>query len=99
VYSKSTFVTTDAFGTKRWINKRGEIHRIDGPAVIFKDGYKEWRINGNLHREDGPAVVFPDGNKQWWINRIRYETKDSYFEHLSDKSKEKCLFSEDFLNG
>lgn len=39
----------------------GEIHRIDGPAIIhFFKGvktYEEWRIRGVCHRENGPAIT------------------------------------------
>ena len=46
----------------------GRLHRIDGPAVIFADGYQEWWQNGCIHRLDGPAVSTPHGDQQWWIN-------------------------------
>ena len=37
-------------------NEQGRFHRLDGPSREFKDGYKEWYINGIRHREDGPAI-------------------------------------------
>jgi hypothetical protein len=58
-----------------------------------------WYVNGERHREDGPATIYENGDKEWWINHIIYETKESYFDALSDEAKAKCLFSEDFLNG
>jgi len=96
--SEST-LTIDVFGTKTWVNKNGEPHRLDGPAVEFTDGGKEWCINGLLHREDGPAFIYPIGIKWWYLNGASYETKEDYFNALSDEAKAKCLFSEDFLNG
>ena len=63
---------TDRYGTIRWYNEDGELHREDGPAVEDADGGKEWYINGNRHREDGPAVDWPDGTKSWWINGERH---------------------------
>jgi hypothetical protein len=115
-------MTIDKIGTKRWRNKRGKLHRLDGPAVEFAngdeewhkngllhrldgpayitaDGHKEWFFEGLLHREDGPAVIYSDGTKKWWLKNVLYKTKESYFDALSDEAKEKCLFSEDFLNG
>ena len=77
----------------------GEKHRLDGPAVECANGDKYWYQNGKLHREDGPAIIYPNGEKAWAINNIEYKTKDSYFNALSEESKVKCLFSEDFLNG
>jgi len=35
--------------------KCGKIHREDGPAITWRDGSYEYRIDGLLHREDGPA--------------------------------------------
>jgi len=29
-----------------WVNKQGQRHRSDGPAVIHNDGSKEWWVNG-----------------------------------------------------
>lgn len=31
--------------TKKWY-KNGKLHRDDGPAVEYSDGYKEWFLNG-----------------------------------------------------
>lgn len=35
-----------SFGTKEYYNDEGDLHRDDGPAVIYPDGRLEWRING-----------------------------------------------------
>jgi hypothetical protein len=54
-------------GTEHWyIN--GELHREDGPAVIFPDGRGFWYLNGKLHREDGPAITFSTGTEYWFLN-------------------------------
>jgi hypothetical protein len=59
-------------GTKRWY-LNDVLHREDGPAVEYSDGYKKsWYINGLLHREDGPAVEYSDGTKYWYINGERH---------------------------
>jgi hypothetical protein len=44
------------------------LHREDGPAVEWADGYKAWWVNNQLHREDGPACEYADGSKYWYIN-------------------------------
>jgi hypothetical protein len=87
-----------ASGAKYWYQK-GKFHRLDGPAVILSSGHKEWHIRGNRHREDGPAVINSDGSNQWWLNNVFYETKEDWFDALSDEAKMKCIFSEGFLNG
>jgi hypothetical protein len=89
----------DVYGTKWWKNKDGKFHRLDGPAIEFTDGYKNWYVNGILHREDGPAVIDHIGENEWYLRGVRYKSKETFFEHLSEEAKSKCLFSEDFLNG
>ena len=44
------------------------LHRIDGPAAEYKNGYKEWYFEDKFHRVDGPAIEFVSGEKQWWLN-------------------------------
>ena len=61
-------IRIDILGNHRYINEQGQIHREDGPAVIYTDGTKFWYINNKLHREDGPAYEGPDGSKEWYIN-------------------------------
>jgi hypothetical protein len=54
-------------GTQSWW-KDDELHREDGPAVIWPNGTQFWYINGKYHREDGPAIIRPDGTQYWYIN-------------------------------
>ena len=37
----------DAFDTKRWYNEAGKLHRIQGPAVEYANGDKEWWLEGH----------------------------------------------------
>ena len=46
------------------------LHRLDGPAVEWSDGTKEWYVNGKCHRLDGPAIERADGKKSWYINDV-----------------------------
>ena len=48
-----------------YLNEKGQLHRLDGPAREFNSGTKQWWINGLLHREDGPAVEYINGTKSW----------------------------------
>jgi len=52
-----------------------KLHKLDGPAIVCKDGDKEWWVNGNLHRIDGPAIEFNDGDKDWYINGKKLNIK------------------------
>jgi hypothetical protein len=65
------------FGTKRWFNDKGELHRIDGPAIIFDNGDKAWFFHGKLHRTDGPTIENNNGNNFWYLNDIQIHCKDN----------------------
>jgi hypothetical protein len=54
-----------------WYNEKGQLHRLNGPAVECKNGYKYWHQNGQFHRTDGPAVEGLNGYKEYWINGNR----------------------------
>ena len=50
-------------------NPAGQLHRVDGPAIEYVNGYKSvWWLNGELHREDGPAIEYAGGDKLWFLN-------------------------------
>ena len=58
----------DRIGNQRWYNSIGELHRTDGPAVLYTDGEQVWYFNGRLHRTDGPAYIGSDGTQELYIN-------------------------------
>ena len=51
-----------------WRNENGRLHRLDGPAIEYAGGTKDWYQNDQLHRLDGPAVEWANGNTEWWQN-------------------------------
>ena len=61
-------VETDEDGTVIYRNTEGDLHNPDGPAVIWANGYKEYRINGERHNPNGPAIVCANGDKFYYIN-------------------------------
>jgi hypothetical protein len=63
-----SFMQISQFGDKFWRNKKGDLHRLDGPAAEFTYGREEWWKNGKLHRLDGPAVEEKSGYKEWFRN-------------------------------
>ena len=64
-------------GTRRYYNALGQLHRVDGPAVVWYDGgTKEWWQNGQRHRIDGPAIVHANGAQEWWINGKSYTQQE-----------------------
>ena len=38
----------DELGTIRYLNSEGQLHRVHGPAVIYKDGRKRWFQMGEI---------------------------------------------------
>lgn len=44
----------------------GVRHRVDGPALLARDGTESWWMNGVLHRDGLPAVARVDGSREWW---------------------------------
>ena len=60
------YTTTGVFEAEKY-NSSWILHREDGPAIEYANGYKEWWIDDKRHREDGPAVE-NQYLKQWWVN-------------------------------
>ena len=54
---------------EEWCNfDNSKLHCSDNPACKYKNGRKEWWINGKPHREDGPAIENVNGSKGWWVD-------------------------------
>ena len=56
----------DQYGVVRYRNSDGQLHRVDGPAIEWEDGSREWWLHGRLHRVDGPAYEGADGSRSWY---------------------------------
>ena len=65
-------IEVDRHGTRRYYNSAGQLHRDDGPAVVWRDGDKEWYQNGLRHRDVDPAVVWYNGDEEWYQNGLRH---------------------------
>jgi len=61
----------DEHGDSTWY-QNGELHRTDGPAVIWADGSQFWYQNDKIHRTDGPATKYADGSEYWYQNGKRH---------------------------
>jgi len=70
-------LTIDENGNRKWRNSKDKLHRLDGPAIEYRDGYKSWYKNGELHRLDGPAIEYANGYKVWYIDGVKY-TEEEY---------------------
>ena len=58
------------WGTE-WFDESGQPHRLDGPAVEWADGTREWWVEGRRHRLDGPAVEWADGTTEFWRDDVK----------------------------
>ena len=58
----------DSSGAVYYYNAIGQLHRLNGPAIEWSDGRREWYQNGVLHRLDGSAYVGADGSCEWHID-------------------------------
>jgi hypothetical protein len=84
--------TLENGGQEWYVNS--QLHRLDGPAIIYPDGRQEWWVNSQLHRLDGPAIIYPDGRQEWWVNGHNITTK---VEEWLDKTKINHPFNKDDL--
>lgn len=65
--------------------KDGLFHRHDGPAIIWQNGAKSWRVFGKHHREDGAAIQCKNGYEEYCYNDIWYseiQSDDEWFEKV-----------------
>ena len=66
-----------------WYNKAYKLHRLDGPAVEWSNGTKEWWQNDQLHRLDGPTVEDSDGTKSWYQKGKRHRLDGPAIEYAN----------------
>jgi hypothetical protein len=81
--SNNTICKISDSDTKCWVLvDRNILHRLDGPAVIYTNGDKEWFFMGMRHRIGGPAIEYIDGYKEWWIENEGFDSRQSYYREL-----------------
>ena len=84
-----------------WYNEKGQLHRVDGPAIEWVNGDKEWHLNEKRHREDGPAVEWKDGSKYWYLNGLKcseqeFNEKMKNIKSTSEKAIRTLIVFNDF---
>jgi len=67
---ETQYIKIDSEGNKFHYSDRAMVirHKLNGPAVEWADGDKEWSVNGTLHREDGPAIMSQLNGNKWFLN-------------------------------
>jgi hypothetical protein len=87
-------LTIHIFDIKAW-RLNGELHREDGPALEYPNGYKAWFINGKRHRINGPAIDGgPAKKKIFFLNNIEY-SKEEWFKRLTPEQQYNYLWNLD----
>ena len=68
-------------------------HNPYGPAVVSKNGHKEYWIENNLHRLDGPAIIYENCLQTYWINHepLSKEEFEKHPERLKFLGKEHLI--------
>ena len=79
-------------GNIEWWEKDGELHREDGPAVVFGFGGCQYWLHGKLHRVDGPAIITAgdDPSYSWCLNGVSYSSFSKWLAantYVSQKQK------------
>ena len=61
-------VMIDGGNARQYWCQEGQIHRNEGPAIIYGNGTQEWYQHGKRHRDEdqGPALVSYDGKQEWY---------------------------------
>lgn len=72
--------------------KTGRLHRLDGPAIEWDNGGKEWRQRGVHYRVDGPAIEWINGRKEWCLNGNHFASEQKWFKALDKEDKINYLF-------
>ena len=70
-------IETDASGTRRYYNSAGQLHRLEGPAVVYASGAMCWYQNDRLHHIDGPAVAMYGAMQSGSYTVDDYQKKNS----------------------
>jgi len=67
------YIHITKYGDKRYYKDRAMTirHRLNGPAIEYANGHKEWYVDGQHHRLDGPAVEYTNGDKEWYVDGQR----------------------------
>ncbi|NVM34032.1 MAG: hypothetical protein HWN81_00455 [Candidatus Lokiarchaeota archaeon] len=77
-----------------------KLHRLDGPAIEYANGSKEWWIEDKRHRLDGPAVEYSSGSKRWYVKGKRHRLDGPAIECASSHKEwwidDKYLTEEEF---
>ena len=83
------YINADKFKFKEYyFNENNWIHRLDGSAVIYKNGLTIYYYDGWMHRLDGPALIDNGKNMYYIMGKFILEKN---FKKKARLFKYKCL--------
>ena len=65
--------------------KNNQLHKEDGPALIFQNGDVEYYLNGLFHNENGPAIIY-EYIKIWYYKGVKYGINNRHQNDFSNSS-------------
>jgi hypothetical protein len=68
-FNKIVSPHVDSDGVQTWSNNKMQLHRENGPAIIYPNSDMEWWVDGRRHRLAGPAVL-KGKISQWYRNGV-----------------------------
>ena len=71
-YEYENFTGIIQLSTCKEYHFEGKRHRVDGPAVIYRDGSKYWYFEGQLHSLDGPACEGINEPEEWFAYNFKF---------------------------
>ena len=83
-------------GSEEWY-LNNQLHRVNGPAVVYPNGTECWYLHGQLHRVNGPAIIDADGSEYWYLydklltQEIQTWLKDNGIENWRDMTNDHKL--------
>jgi hypothetical protein len=66
----------EKMGVIYYFNHKEQIHRLDGPAIVWADGSEHWYMNGKRNRENGQAIIASNYKHKEWILCGKYHRLD-----------------------
>jgi hypothetical protein len=58
-----------------WTDSTERDHRLQGPAIEWDDGSKDWYKHGDMHRVNGPAYERSGGYREWWVDGYKMTSR------------------------
>ena len=91
-YNKYEYEQDPENAPQSWLI-HGRAFRIDGPAEIDNQGYKNWLIYDKYinidpkYKYGGPSIVTPDGKQIWRIGVERFTNEQDVIKYIEDYLK------------